>query len=325
MKACESHFSESMPNPVLGKLPRLGLGVGLRSSHFAHILSEWPEVDWFEAISENFMDSGGRPGWVIRQIAERYPVALHGVSLSIGSTDPLDLDYLGRLKKLADDTKAVWVSDHLCWTGVLGINSHDLLPLPLNEQSLNHVAARVRIVQDALERPLILENPSSYIGFNASSFDEPTFLRLLTEETKCGLLLDVNNVYVTCFNAGVDPLEYLQEFPFEHVVQMHLAGHQHCGTHIVDTHDQPVCDTVWELFRMAWQRTAGISTLLEWDGDVPAFPRVHEEVLRARKYMEGPVQLERMHTEPGIYRETISNPVDFLVPEVMKGGFFENS
>lgn len=281
-------------------------------------------MDWFEAISENFMDSGGRPGWIIRKIAERYPVALHGVSMSIGSCDPLDMGYLKRLKSLADNIKAVWVSDHLCWTGVLGVNSHDLLPLPLNEQTLEHVVARVHQVQDVLERPLILENPSTYIGFKDSSLTESQFLKALTDETSCGVLLDVNNVYVSCFNAGLDPLDYFSDFPFKSVVQMHLAGHQHCGTHIVDTHDQPVCDAVWELFRLAWQQTEGASTLLEWDGSVPSFPRMHEEVLRARNFMEGPVDQRRLHSQPGPPQDPISNPVDFLVPAVNSKGNFEN-
>lgn len=302
-------------------LPKLGLGVGLRSSHFNHITREWPDIDWFEAISENFMDSGGRPGHIIRQVAERYPIALHGVSMSIGRSDPLDFEYLKKLKRLADDTKAAWVSDHLCWTGTLGINSHDLLPLPLNENTLRYVGQRVKQVQEILERPLILENPSTYIGFQDTTLSEPDYLRALTDETDCGLLLDVNNVYVTCFNAGTDPLEYLLAFPFERVAQLHLAGHQHCGTHIVDTHDRPVCGGVWELFRMAWQRTQGVSTLLEWDGDVPPFERVHEEVLQARQFMKGQVQPERIHSAPSeAPRETISNPLDFLVPEVMSDG-----
>lgn len=263
------------------------------------------------------MDSGGRPGHVLRQVAERYPVVLHGVSLSIGSTDPLDRDYLARLRRLADDVGAVWVSDHLCWTGVLGIHSHDLLPLPLNDDTLAHVAGRVLEVQDVLERPLILENPSTYVGFRNSEIDEPSFLRALAEETACGLLLDVNNVYVTCFNAGTDPVEYLDAFPFERVVQLHLAGHQHCGTHLVDTHDQPVCDAVWELFRLAWQRTGGVSTLLEWDGRVPEFERVHAEVLRARSFMDGAFDPSRLEDAGGRGGESVSNPVDFMVPSVM--------
>ncbi|SDD21836.1 DUF692 domain-containing protein [Kordiimonas lacus] len=295
---------------------RLGLGVGLRNSHFDHILKAWPEVDWFEAISENFMDSGGRPRWVLDQIKERYPIVLHGVSMSIGSTDPLDRAYLAKLKALADDVKARWVSDHLCWTGIMGLNSHDLLPLMLTEEALTHVAARVRIVQDVLERPLVLENPSSYVQFQQSTISEPDFLRALCDQTGCKLLLDVNNVYVTCFNAGTSTDDYMKAFPFEHVVQMHLAGHQHCGTHIVDTHDGPVCDEVWQLFRAAWQKTGGASPLLEWDGDVPEFDRVHAEVLRARAYIDGIDPVEAVATRSRTSAAT-STPVDFMVPNVM--------
>ncbi|MEE9345784.1 MAG: DUF692 domain-containing protein [Methylococcales bacterium] len=301
----------------LSSMPKLGLGVGLRSTHFNHILEHRPDVDWFEAISENFMDSGGRPRYGLNQIAEQYPLALHGVSMSIGSTDPLDLDYLAKLKRLADEIKAAWISDHLCWTGVLGVNSHDLLPLPLNEQTLHHVATRIEQVQDVLQRPLILENPSTYIGFAESVIKEPVFLRELVERTHCGLLLDLNNVFVSCFNDGTEPGEYLQSYPFEYVVQMHLAGHQHCGTHIIDTHDQPVCDAVWELFRLAWKKTDGASTLLEWDGNVPPFAQVHAEVLQAQSFMQGEFDLRRVQAQSLSDHESISNPVDFLVPEVM--------
>lgn len=298
----------------------LGLGVGLRNVHFAHILQRQPEVDWFEAISENFMDSGGRPRAVLRRIAERYPVVLHGVSMSIGSTDPLDASYLQRLKRLADEIGARWVSDHLCWTGVLGINSHDLLPLPLTGAVLDRLVPRVRQVQDVLERPLVLENPSIYVRFRESTWEEPAFLRALCDATGCRLLLDVNNIYVSCFNAGTDPRAYLDAFPFERVVQMHLAGHQHCGTHIVDTHDQPVCDDVWALFRLAWQRTGGVATLLEWDGDVPPFERLHAEALRARAWIapEAPHAHDApapVHGAPA--REALSTPLDFMVPGVM--------
>lgn len=309
---------------ILQTLPKLGLGVGLRSSHFNHITTHWPEVDWFEAISENFMDSGGRPGYVIREIAERYPVVLHGVSMSIGSSDPLNLDYLKRLKQLADDIKAPWVSDHLCWTGTLGLNSHDLLPIPLNETMLKHISERVLQVQDILQRPLILENPSTYIGFSDTTLSEPQFLRALTQTTGCGLLLDVNNVFVTCFNAGSDPVAYLNEFPFESVVQLHLAGHQHCGTHIVDTHDQPVYRGVWELFRKAWQASKGAATLLEWDGNVPEFSHVHQEVLKAKQYMQGSIDTSQLTSTTTNSAAAISNPVDFLVPEVMSSGQYQD-
>ena len=297
-------------------LPRLGLGVGLRNEHFNHILSTWPDVDWFEAISENFMDSGGRPGWIIRRIAERYPVVLHGVSMSIGSTDPLNEAYLKRLKQLAEDVRAPWVSDHLCWTGVLGINSHDLLPLPLNQETLDHVVSRIHHVQAVLNRPLILENPSTYVTFQNSDIPEPEFLRALSDATGCGLLLDVNNVYVSCFNDDTDPLDYLEAFPFDRVVQMHLAGHTNCGTHLIDTHDQPVCGGVWELYRLAWARTGGASTLLEWDGDVPAFETVHSEALKAREYMRGQVNALRLYDDQSAKSASVSNPVDFLVPSI---------
>jgi uncharacterized protein (UPF0276 family) len=302
---------------AIADLPKLGLGLGLRSVHFAQILAERPVVDWFEAISENFMDSGGRPRAVIRAVAERYPLVLHGVSLSIGSADPLNRDYLTRLKRLAAEVKPAWISDHLCWTGVLGLNSHDLLPMPLTEESLTHVAARVRQVQDILERPLILENPSSYVRFAHSTMAEPEFLRRLAGETGCGLLLDVNNVYVSCFNAGTDPIAYINAFPCESVVQVHLAGHQHRGTHIIDTHDRPVRPEVWELYRLAWARTGGAATLLEWDDDIPSFAMCHDELMKAERYMSGRFEPARAGTADGSGADGVSNPVGFLVPRVM--------
>jgi hypothetical protein len=270
--------------PRLGH-SNLGLGVGLRTAHFAHVLEHFPAVDWFEIISENFIDSQGRPRYVLDQIAERYPVVMHGVSLSIGSTDPLDFDYLARLKRLADAIGPRWISDHLCWTGVLGLNAHDLLPLPLNEETLAHVVARVRTVQDFLERPLVLENPSSYVTFAASTISEWEFLRRMADEADCGLLLDVNNVYVSSVNHDFDPVEYIERVPHERIVQCHLAGHANCETHLIDTHDNHVIDPVWRLYRRAHALTGGISTLLEWDARIPEFPVVHAEVLKARQYM----------------------------------------
>ncbi|MGK7925237.1 MAG: DUF692 domain-containing protein [Spirulina sp.] len=304
-------------------LPKLGLGLGLRSTHFNEILTRWPAVDWFEAISENFMDSGGRPRWVIREVADRYPLVLHGVSLSIGSTEPLNFAYLSRLKALATEVKPVWVSDHLCWTGVLGLNSHDLLPLPLTEETLNHVAERVRQVQDFLERPLVLENPSTYLTFVQSTLTEPEFLSQLAAETGCGFLLDVNNVYVTCFNADTDPIAYLDSFPWENVVQIHLAGHQHCGTHIIDTHDRPVQSAVWELFRRAWVRSLGASTLLEWDANIPSFTECHDELLKAKQYMNAKDKPIAIATASVNREESVATPVDFLVPEVMGNTILE--
>lgn len=273
---------DSLPHPR----SHLGLGVGLRSAHFGYLLRHRPAVDWFEIISENFIDSGGRPRYVLEQLAERYPIVMHGVSLSIGSTDPLDFEYLAKLKSLADRIGARWVSDHLCWTGVAGRNTHDLLPLPLNEDSLRHVMQRVRTVQDVLERPLVLENPSSYVTFRASTLSEWEFLSRLTEATDCRLLLDVNNVYVSSVNHDFDPLEYVRSVPHERIVQFHLAGHTACKNHLLDTHDGPVVDPVWALYREAYRLTGGAATLLEWDARIPEFPVVHAEVLKARRHMD---------------------------------------
>jgi len=275
-----------MPQKRFG-LPNLGLGVGLRTAHYPHILRENPAVDWFEIISENYMDSGGRPRHVLEQIAERYPVVMHGVSLSIGSTDPLDFDYLRKLKSLGDAVNARWVSDHICWTGVAGLNAHDLLPVPFNEKTLAHLCARVRTVQDFLERPLVLENPSSYVGFASSTMSEWEFVTRLAEDADCGLLLDVNNVFVSSVNHDFDPAEFVRNVPHGRVVQFHLAGHTDCGTHRIDTHDDHVIDPVWELYRLAHRLTGGATTLLEWDAKIPPFPVVHAEVLKAKDYMTG--------------------------------------
>ena len=270
--------------PRLGH-PHLGLGVGLRTVHFDYILSRHPRVDWFEVISENFMDSRGRPRYVLEQIAERYPVVMHGVSLSIGSTDPLNFDYLRRLKALADDIKPLWISDHVCWTGVAGRNTHDLLPMPLTETSLKHVVERVRQVQDFLERPFVLENPSTYVGFTGSTLSEWEFISRMAAGADCGLLLDVNNVYVSSRNHDFDPEEFIRSVPHERIVQFHLAGHTDCQTHLIDTHDNHVVDPVWKLYRLAHQLTGGVSTLLEWDARIPPFPVVHAEVLKAKQHI----------------------------------------
>jgi uncharacterized protein len=308
-----------MTLPRLGHA-NLGLGVGLRSVHFAHLLKHQPKVDWFEIISENFMDSGGRPRYVLEQLAERYRVVMHGVSLSIGSIDPLNFDYLGKLKRLADQVKAHWVSDHLCWTGVAGLNAHDLLPIPLNEETLDHVVCRVRIVQDFLERPLVLENPSTYVGFANSTMSEWEFLNRMAEATDCGLLLDVNNVYVSSINHDFDPAEYIRSVPHNRVVQFHLAGHTNCRTHLIDTHDNHVIDPVWELYRLAHQLTGGASTLLEWDARIPEFPVVHAEVLKARQYMTKELAANAAPTVPRATDAHLSpslpHPLSFIIPEV---------
>ena len=206
-------------------VPNLGFGVGLRTAHFPHILSRWPDVDWFEIVSENFMDTGGRPIHVLDQVAERYPIVMHGVSLSIGSTDPLDRAYLKSLAELARRCRAVAVSDHVCWTGVARRNLHDLLPLPCNEESLRHVVRRIRQVQETLQRPLVLENPSSYVEFASSTMTEWEFIAAMAREADCGILLDVNNIYVSSYNHGFDPKDYVRGVPHHRIVQYHLAGH----------------------------------------------------------------------------------------------------
>jgi hypothetical protein len=241
-------------------------------------------VDWFEVLSENFMETDGRPLYVLDQIVERYPVALHGVSLSIGSTDPLDREYLRQLKALAARTRAHWVSDHLCWTGVLGRNVHDLLPMPYTEQALRHTVERVRAVSGYLERPLVLENPSSYVEFAASSMPEWEFLGRLAEASDCGLLVDVNNIHVSAFNHGFDARAYVDALPADRVVQTHLAGHAHKGTHIVDTHSDHAVPEVWELYARLVRRTGDVATLYEWDEDIPSFETVHAEARKAAAY-----------------------------------------
>lgn len=309
-----------MAGPNLGH-PNLGLGVGLRTQHFRHILAHWPAVDWFEVISENFMDSRGRPRYVLEQIAERYPIVMHGVSLSIGSTDPLDRGYLEKLKRLARETGAKWVSDHLCWTGVAGLNTHDLLPIPLNEGTLRHVVDRIRVVQEVLERPLVLENPSTYVTFQNSTMSEWEFLNRMAEETGCGLLLDVNNVFVSSVNHDFDPEEYISAVPRDRVVQIHLAGHTNCQTHCIDTHDGPVIERVWELYRLAHEVTGGASTLLEWDANIPEFPIVHAEVLRSREVLAAnsvqfPAAGGADLAEAPPRESRVSNPLSFIAAEV---------
>ena len=269
-------------------LPDLGYGIGLRTTHFPHILANRPEVDWFEILSENFMDTGGRPLYVLDKVADEYPVVMHGVSMSVGSTDPLNWDYLEKLKALAKRTNARWVSDHLCWTGVSGLNVHDLLPMPYTDESLRHVVDRVKTIQDFLERPIALENASTYLEFAHSNWTEWDFLTTLADEADCGLLIDVNNIYVSAFNHGFDPKTYIDHIPQDRVVQHHLAGHTNKGTHIIDTHNNHVIDEVWELYRQAYGRFGAIPTLLEWDADIPGFDVVHAEALKAAEYRTQP-------------------------------------
>ena len=242
------------------------------------------------------MDTDGRPRYVMEKVADEYPVVLHGVSMSVGSTDPLDFDYLKKLKALARRTNELWVSAHLCWTGVSGLNVHDLLPMPYTDESLAHVVERVRTIQDLLEQPIVLENASTYLEFAHSNWTEWDFLKTLAEEADCGLLIDVNNIYVSAFNHGFDPIEYLDAIPADRVVQHHLAGHTNKGTHIIDTHNDHVIDEVWDLYRYAFSKFGRVSTLLEWDADIPSFETVHAEALKAAAYRE----TERVPVEPAV-------------------------
>lgn len=264
-------------------LPDLGVGVGLRRKHHDTILAGRPRVDWFEIISENFMVPGGLPRATLdRVLAMGYPLVQHGVALGIGSPDPLDMDYLRRLKELVRRTGSPWVSDHLCWARAHGVDLHDLLPLPYTEEALRHVAERARVVQDFLEVPFLLENASSYLTYAESRMTEWEFLSALIEEADCGALLDVNNVYVSAYNHGFDPAAYVDAIPAHRVAQIHLAGHTNYGRYIIDTHSDHVIDPVWALYRRAIERLGPVSTLIEWDDKIPPLEVLLAEAEKAR-------------------------------------------
>lgn len=269
--------------PVREKPPYLGFGLGLRPQHYADILENEPPVDWFEVLSENYMVPGGQPLRMLERIAERYPVVMHGVSLSIASTAPLDTEYLRSLKALAERVRPHWISDHLCWTGVHGRNLHDLLPVPYTREALDHVADRVHQVQDFLGRPLTLENVSSYVSFAQSEMPEWEFIAELAERTGCWLLFDVNNVHVSAFNHEYDPAAFIDGIPADRVVQFHIAGHEHMDTHIIDTHDAPVTDAVWDLYRHALGRFGPVSTMIERDDNIPPLAELLDELDTARR------------------------------------------
>lgn len=266
-----------------GLAPHLGFGLGLRPVHYDAILGGTPAVDWFEVLSENYLVPGGRPLHFLSRIRERYPVAMHGVSMSIGSTDPLDYDYLRQLRDLARAIEPQWISDHLCWTGVAGRNIHDLMPLPYTPEALQHVAARIREVQDFLGRRLVVENVSSYVTYTSSSMTEWEFLRELCAAADCLLLFDVNNVYVSSVNHEFDADAFLAGVPPERVQQIHLAGHQDHGTHLIDTHDHPICDPVWRLYRRAVERFGPVTTMIERDADIPPLEVLVDELAAARR------------------------------------------
>lgn len=265
-------------------LPHLGLGLGLRTVHYEAILATRPAVGFFELLTENYLGTEGRPLRIVDQLAGLYPLVLHGVSMSLGSADRLDRAYLRQVKALAQRVNAAWLGDHVCFTGVAGRNSHDLLPLPYDEANLRHLVRKVKAAQDFLERPLVLENPSTYVTFGASTMGEAEFLARLAVEADCGLLLDVNNIYVSCRNHGWDAQAYLDAIPYDRVVQVHLAGHTDHGTHCIDTHSAPVCDPVWQLYAQAERRSSGRSTLLEWDEEIPSLEVTLAELEKARRF-----------------------------------------
>jgi uncharacterized protein (UPF0276 family) len=264
--------------------PSQGCGIGLRPPHYPSIVDQWPsEIDWFEAVSENYMDSGGRPLKILEKIRAHYPVALHGTALSIGSVDPLNEKYLERLKRLADHIEPFLVSDHLCWSGVGGENLHDLLPLPFTEEALAHVVARIQRVQEILGRRFVVENISTYVTYRHSTMTEWEFLTQVARRSGCGLLIDINNIYVNSFNHGFNALEYLKNIPAEHVAQIHLAGHTDMGDFLFDTHNADILDSVWGLYRQALQMWGPVSTLIEWDENIPAFEHMAGECRKARE------------------------------------------
>ncbi|UUY07468.1 DUF692 domain-containing protein [Pseudomonas sp. J452] len=271
----------------MSKRTTLGFGLGLRSEYYQQILEQRPAVDWFEIISENYMVDGGKALYFLDAINEQYPLVMHGVSLSIGGPHVIDIDYLRQLKSLADRVQPHWISDHLCWSRGNAHQLHDLLPLPFTQESLLHVAARVRLVQDILERPLVLENVSAYIQWETSCMSESQFLAELSYLTGCELLLDVNNVYVSARNQDFDPWQFIMELPHDRIRQIHLAGHSNYGHYLIDTHDQPIADPVWSLYSKALSYLGPTSTLIERDDHFPSFEELLSELTHARAIAHG--------------------------------------
>lgn len=267
-------------------IPNLGIGIGLRIPHYHDIFQQKPDIDWFEIISENFMVQGGKPLEILERILERYPVVQHGVSLAIGSPDPLDFEYLKKLKALTKMTKTPWVSDHLCWGHAAGAHYHDLLPLPYTREVIDYVAERARIVQDYLELPFALENLSSYVGFQQDQMPEWEFYSAVVEKADIYMMLDVNNIYVSSRNHGFNPKSYYDNIPLERVIQIHLAGHTDYDAYVLDTHDNYVRDEVWAIYADVYPKTKGVSTLLEWDDKYIPLQQTWEEALKAKQFQK---------------------------------------
>ena len=284
-KVPRSHHHRLMPANRFNGYKDFGVGIGLRIPHYNHIFEKKPVVDWFEIISENYMVEGGRQLQVLDQILERYRVVQHGVSMYFGSAEPLNREHLRRLKKLVRRTNTPWLTDHLCWGSVDGRYSHDLLPMPYTFEAARRTAQKVREARDFLEVPIAVENVSSYAEYHVSEMTEWEFLNEVVEQADCGILLDVNNIYVSSRNHSFDPFEYLRSVPAERVAQIHIAGHSNYEKYILDTHDHPVLDPVWQLYAKAIEMSGPTPTLLEWDDHIPSFDEVHKEALKARKYI----------------------------------------
>jgi len=267
--------------------PNLGRGLGLRREHYRQVIAERPAVGWFEVISENFMVPGGNARRVLEAVRRDYPIVLHGVSLSIGGADPLDERYLDELDALARAVEPAWISDHLCWGSAHGIYAHDLLPVPYTEEALAHVTTRVQAVQDRLGRRILLENPSSYVQLAGADMTEHQFLAELARRADCGILLDVNNVFVSAYNHEFDAREFLRAIPRERVRQFHLAGHTNNGSHIVDTHDHPIIGGVWDLYAEAVRLFPGTPTMIERDANIPSYGELLAELDVARGIAAG--------------------------------------
>jgi len=274
-----------MPANRFNGFTEYGVGIGLRIPHYHHILENKPVCDWFEIISENFMVDGGRPLYVLDQILEQYRVVQHGVSMYFGSVEPLNREHLRRLKKLVQRTKTPWLSDHLCWGSVDGTYSHDLLPMPYTFEAAKKTAQKIREARDFLEVPVVVENVSSYAEFHASEMSEWQFLAEVVEDADCGILLDVNNIYVSSQNHSFDPFEYVKNVPHQRVAQIHVAGHSKYEKYILDTHDHAVIDPVWQLYARAIELVGPTATLLEWDDHIPSFDEVHNEALKAKQFV----------------------------------------
>ena len=275
-----------MPANRFNGFTEYGVGIGLRIPHYQHIFEQKPVVDWFEIISENYMVDGGRPLHVLDQILDQYRVVQHGVSMYFGSAEPLNREHLRRLKSLVRRTNTPWLSDHLCWGSVDGRYTHDLLPMPYTFEAARLTAAKIRQVQDFVEVPVAVENVSSYAEFHISEMSEWQFLNEVVERADCGVLLDVNNIYVSSRNHSFDPFEYVNSVPAERVAQIHIAGHSRFEKYTLDTHDHPVIDPVWDLYRRAIERCGPTATLLEWDDNIPSFEEVHHEALKANRFLE---------------------------------------